>query len=135
MRMRSNPQMYVDPDGRNTIVVGGAAGGAVAGPAGAAIGAGIGAAVAIGAFICYRAFGGGGGGGDDDDDDDDRCKKVKEKCIDICSDIALGGGGYDGGTHFQRCINQCMFDNDCGGNDYGPRGWSGDNPGATTPWR
>jgi hypothetical protein len=39
----------------------------------------------------------------------------------------------DYGAKFQRCVNQCLHDNDCGGIDY-PEGWL--QPAfAPKPWK
>ena len=133
--VRNNPQMYVDPDGRNAIVFPPATIPAITTICAANPAACIAGGFAIGAYICYRAFGGGGNSGDDPNDDDpDRCKKVKSQCISHC-DIAIGTPGSDYGNLFQRCLNQCLYDQDCGGTNYGSQGWSTGNPGARTPWR
>ena len=48
---------------------------------------------------------------DDGGDDEDRCKKIKDYCIDICSDTALPSG--DRGFRFWNCVNQCMEEHGC----------------------
>src|SRR5688500_6807078 len=50
----NNPLRWVDPDGQNTIAVGGGIGAAIAGPPGAVIGAGIGALIGVGGYLIYE---------------------------------------------------------------------------------
>jgi len=46
-----------------------------------------------------------------DDDDSERCKRVKEMCIETCSESSLPSGDY--GFRFWNCVNRCMEDNGC----------------------
>jgi RHS repeat-associated protein len=48
---------------------------------------------------------------DDEGDDEDRCKKIRDFCIDICSDTALPSGNR--GFKFWNCLNQCMEEYGC----------------------
>jgi RHS repeat-associated protein len=58
-----------------------------------------------------------------------RCKKVRDQCNTHCSDIAMG-------SSYWRCLNQCLYDNNCGGIDYDDDGgWSPDNPPGRKPWK
>jgi RHS repeat-associated protein len=53
-RVVNNPLRWIDPDGQNTIAIGGGIGAAIGGPPGAVIGAGIGAAIGVGSYLIYQ---------------------------------------------------------------------------------
>ncbi|MCC6554189.1 MAG: RHS repeat-associated core domain-containing protein, partial [Polyangiaceae bacterium] len=51
---------------------------------------------------------------DDDNDEEDektRCKRVKQYCIQYCSDAALPSGNH--GWRYQICKNKCLEDHGC----------------------
>jgi RHS repeat-associated protein len=131
----NNPLRWIDPKGE--AAEGAAIGGTIGGVLGGLIGGlGGGAACTVVApGVGTIACGGGGamqgalegatigaiiGSKIEDmckDDDDDRCKKVKERCIQGCSDFVLqkpgGKRGDLGGMDFHRCVRQCMDRNGC----------------------
>jgi hypothetical protein len=45
------------------------------------------------------------------DDEGERCKKVKEECLDTCSDTALPTGNF--GASFRKCMRACMGAKGC----------------------
>ncbi|NJM29784.1 MAG: RHS repeat protein [Rhizobiales bacterium] len=73
-----------------------------------------------------------GGGGDDNDGND--CKKVAAQCRAQCSDFLDTLPKIDQqALHFHRCVNQCLHDQNCGGNNYSD-GWDGGKLGTPRPW-
>ena len=78
----------------------------------------------------------GAGGGDGGGDDRARCEAVKENCYEHCSDMAIDNCALPDrqSMNFPRCINQCLFDNDCGGQHYSD-GWDNGNIGTPRPWQ
>lgn len=62
----------------------------------------------------------------------DWCRWVKNECLKECTEMALPTKDF--GITFQRCVNQCMFDNDCGGND-SPQGWWPGLGIGPKPWK
>jgi hypothetical protein len=46
-------------------------------------------------------------------DEKERCKKVKDNCIEECSESSLPSG--DNGFRFWNCLNRCMADYGCEG--------------------
>ena len=42
---------------------------------------------------------------------EERCKKVKHRCIEFCTDAILGQGMHE--PMFSRCVKQCMADANC----------------------
>jgi RHS repeat-associated protein len=87
--------------------------------------------------MCRRAL----GGSDERDEEDDsgRCEKISEECRNQCSDFLDTQPRIDlQSMHFHRCVNQCRFDQGCGGNDYGEGwndGWDNGKLGTPRPWR
>ena len=49
-----------------------------------------------------------------EDEETKRCKEVKDKCIEKCSDT-LPTPRWDQGMPFHRCVNRCLRDNRCPG--------------------
>ena len=51
------------------------------------------------------------------DDESERCKKVKQQCIEGCSDFVLQKPRSRrkdlGGMDFHTCVRRCMDDNGC----------------------
>lgn len=45
---------------------------------------------------------------------------AKNECISECGDMILPTKNF--GRTFQRCVSKCLYDNNCGGNDY-PEGF------------
>lgn len=98
----NNPLRWVDPDGQNTIALGGGIGFTVGGPPGAVVGGLIGAGVGVGIYVlCSK-----------EKTEEERCKEVKNNCIEKCSKFGLPSS--DGtGTSFRRCIRNCMERENC----------------------
>ncbi len=63
------------------------------------------------------AFPDSGTGEQCDDNDPDRCKKIKQSCIEGCSDFILNNPkkkrGDLGGMNFHSCVRQCLDRNGC----------------------
>jgi len=98
----NNPHRWVDPDGRNTIAIGGGIGFTIGGPPGAVVGAIIGGGVGVGIYLLCK----------DSQSEEERCKEVKNDCIDKCSTFGLPSS--DGtGASFQRCVRACMERQNC----------------------
>jgi hypothetical protein len=74
-------------------------------------------------------------GGDGCGDDTARCEVVKESCYEHCSDMALDNRALPDkqSMNFHRCINQCLFDQNCGGEHY-LDGWDNGKLGTPRPW-
>jgi hypothetical protein len=82
--------------------------------------------------VCKLAFGYGGGG---DDDEPNRCRKVAQQCRELCSGFIDARPTLDLQTmHFHRCVNQCLSDQNCGGNSYSD-GWDNGKLGTPKPWQ
>ena len=47
----------------------------------------------------------------------DRCSIVYDQCLLECEG-SLGGKPWDQAWGFRRCVQQCMYDNNCGGTNY-----------------
>ena len=47
----------------------------------------------------------------------DRCKRVEQQCRIACQGF-LGRSRTNQGNPFFRCLNQCLYDENCGGNNY-----------------
>jgi RHS repeat-associated protein len=101
---KSAPTQYIDPDGRNAgaAVIGGAVWLCLKYPALCRATA---KAVVDACIATYRVLVEGGGR-----KGKNYCKKVRAKCIDYCSDVALpGGDGFD----FYNCVNICLQKHGC----------------------
>lgn len=97
----NNPLRWTDPDGKNTVAIGGGIGFSLGGPPGAVIGAIIGGGVGVGIYYLCKS-----------ESEEDRCKKVKNECIDACSKFGLPSS--DGtGASFHRCVRACMERQNC----------------------
>jgi RHS repeat-associated protein len=106
---RSSPHRYVDKDGRNAAVAG-----CFTSPAGMLICGGAAAATAIIVYMCTPS--------DKPkkkrkSKEEKRCEQVRKECQDKCTDL-FPTSRSDQGMPFYRCLNQCLFDNNCGGTDY-----------------
>ncbi len=102
------PLMFVDKDGRNALdgaIKGGRIGGSICGPNCAAAGAVLGGAVGLG-LTCMAIY-----------KESKRCKQVRRDCYNLCEG-ADDGDRANQGNPFFRCVNQCLFDNKCGGTNY-----------------
>lgn len=79
-------------------------------------------------WIISQMSAGGGGG------NYDRCAVVKEACIEFCT-MAIDNVALPDlqSTNYRRCINQCLHDQDCGGNNYSD-GWDNGKLGTPKPW-
>jgi hypothetical protein len=66
--------------------------------------------------------------------DVDRCKFVKQLCLKSC-DLALNNSALPDlqAMTYNRCVSQCRFDFNCGGNNY-PDGWDHGKIGTPRPW-
>jgi len=109
----NNPLRWVDPTGESaaSAIEWCITHPAACGSAAAATGSAAGAAIlgGIGALLYPPAL--------CENEDEERCKKVKEQCIQGCSDFVLqkprGRRGDSGGMDFHRCVRQCMDRNGC----------------------
>jgi RHS repeat-associated protein len=128
---KNSPIMKTDPDGRAVPAVIAAC--LADPPCAAALAAGTIATVnAIwnGCTWLWKqsvGFGGGGGG-----DDRDRCRKVRNECVRHCYPMSRSLTRRSS-TANDRCINQCLFDQGCGGNHYSD-GWDNGRLGTPRPW-
>ena len=79
-----------------------------------------------------RFSGGDGGGGNDNN----RCSQVQVECRRQCSDMTLDNIALpDKQTmNFHRCVNQCLYDQGCGGQNYSD-GWDNGKLGTPYPWK
>lgn len=77
-----------------------------------------------------KSKGAGGFGGDDDA----YCEAVEESCYEHCT-VALDNCALPDrqSMNFPRCINQCMFDQGCGGQNYSD-GWDNGKLGTPRSW-
>lgn len=98
-----NPVRYIDPEGLVPVSAVCLLPGTNAVCAAAASKA-LNAIIAVG-FAAYELC-------SDDDAEEERCRKVKNECIEKCSDFGLPSS--DGtGTSFRRCIRTCMAKKGC----------------------
>lgn len=83
--------------------------------------------------IPHRSSGNNGNAGDDGGDP--RCDAVEDECYEHCQ-MALDNCALpDMQTmNYHRCINQCMFDQNCGGQNYSD-GWDNSRLGTPKPWQ
>jgi RHS repeat-associated protein len=134
---KNSPLMNVDPDGRAVPAVIAAC--LANPPCAAALAAGTIATANViwnGCTWLWKQSAGFGGGGGGDDDDGGNCKKVAAQCRATCSDYldAIPWSTRDlQGMNFHRCVNQCVYDQNCGGTDY-PDGWDNGKLGSPRPW-
>lgn len=109
----NNPLRWIDPDGHNTIVIGGGIGAAVGGPPGAVIGGIIGAGIGIGAYLIYEAC----------KVDEAECERRYEQDMEMCDAIGRAErlGKRPRGS-YKRCATSAMerYGNCLAGRDPGP---------------
>ena len=102
--VEQNPIINYDPEGENTVAIGGGIGGSIAGPPGAIIGGIIGGLAGIGLsdWLFKRPPA-------DFCEDDDDCDKARKQCHPICVEGCIGNGlGSDAPGCYRKCMRNCL---------------------------